>query len=415
VFLLPDRDVPLVRVFLTFRGGSVYDPPEKAGLAQVASLSWRTGGARDLAPEALDDLLDGRGMDLTLALGRDKGSASLSVLTADLEQGLDVLARLVREPAFRPDRVQWALGQVKEGLRREVDDPDTLAFRELRRALYRGHPRGVIATEETAGRVTRDDVVALHRRLVTEGAWAIGAVGDFDPDALLATLERLFGTLPGAGGGFPPLPTPPEPSTRIVLVPKALPQSTIVWARFGPPRLSPEFYALDVDDYLLGGGGFQSLLMREIRSDRGLAYSVGSFYDAYPEFGVLGVQASTKKESTNLVLGLLGEVRERVAGQGFAPEELARAKESLENQHLFRYEDPASSVREDLGLVLDGLPLDLPAAYLRSLRAVSPSQAAEAARRYYGRGPGVTVIVGDVDPAAEAWKGGPPVDVVPLQ
>jgi predicted Zn-dependent peptidase len=93
---------------------------------------------------------------------------------------------------------------------------------------------------------------------------------------------------------------------------------------------------------------------------------------------------------------------------------LARAKESLENQHLFRYEDPASSVREDLGLVLDGLPLDLPAAYLPSLRAVSPSQAAEAARRHYGPGPGVTVIVGDVDPAAEAWKGGPPLDVAPL-
>ncbi|MBI5017351.1 MAG: insulinase family protein [Deltaproteobacteria bacterium] len=414
MFLLPDRDVPLVRVFAVFRGGSVYDPPEKAGLAQVLSLAWRSGGAGGLAPEALDDLLEGRGMDLSLGLGRDKGSASLTVLTADLDQGLDVLARLVREPTFRPDRVEWATAQVKDGIRREVDDPDTLAFRELRRALYRGHPRGVIATEETVGRVTRDDVVALHRRLVTEGTWALGAVGDFDPDALLEALERRFGPLPGEGTGFPPLPAAPEPAPRTVLVPKALPQSTVVWARFGPLRLSPEFYPLDLADYLLGGGGFQSLLVREVRSDRGLAYSVGSFYDAYPEFGVLGVLASTKKESTAEVVELLAAVREGAARRGFSPEDVARGKESLENRYVFLYEDPASSVREQLALAVDGLPLDLPAAYLPSLRAVSTDQVASAARRYFPRVPGVTVVVGDVDPAADAWKGGAPVEVVRL-
>lgn len=412
-FLLPDRDVPLVRVFLSFRGGAVYDPPEKAGLAQVLGPAWRTGGAGDLSPEALDEALESRGMELSLGLGRDKGSAALTVLTADLDRGLELLSRVVWEPAFRPDRVAWAVAQAKEGIRREVDDPDALAFRELRRALYAGHPRGVVATEETAGRVERGDLLAAHRRLVTEGAWTLGVVGDFDPDRLLPALERLFGGLPGGGPAFAPLPAPPEPASRLVLVPKALPQSTLVWARLGPPRLSPEFPALDLADYLLGGAGFQSRLMREIRSDRGLAYGVGSFYDAYREFGVVGVQTSTRTDATARVLDLLWEVMERPGKEGFSSAEVEEAKGAAENRYVFRYEDPASLVREDMGLALDGLPLDLPARYLPDLRAVTPEAAAQAGARSWTRRAGVTVIVGDVNPEDEVWRRvGVPVEVV---
>lgn len=415
VFLLPERDVPLVRIFLSFRGGAVYDPPEKAGLSQVLGLAWRTGGAGDLSPEALDGELESRGMDLALGLGRDKGSVGLTVLTADLDRGLELLARLLWEPALRPERVEWALGQVKERIRREVDDPDTLAFRELRRVLYAGHPRGVVATEETVGRVGREDVVAWRRRLVEQGGWTLGAVGDFDPKALLASLERLFGRLPGDGPAFGPLPPPAEPAPRLVLVPKALPQSTIVWARFGPERLSPEYAPLDLADYLLGGAGFQSRLMREIRSDRGLAYGVGSFYDAYPGFGVLGVQTSTRTDATAEVLDLLWEVMVRAGREGFSATEVEDAKRSAENRYVFRYEDPADAVREDLGLALDGLPLDLPARYLPEMRRVTPAQAAAVGARYWQRDTGVTVIVGDVDPESPVWrKAGVPVGVVRL-
>jgi predicted Zn-dependent peptidase len=403
VFLLEDHDVPLVRVYLSFRGGSVYDPPDKAGLAQVAALAWRTGGTRSLSPEAVDEGIESRALEVNLSLGRDKGWASLSALTGDLDEGLSRLAEILLHPAFREDRVAWAATQVAERIRREADDPESLAFRELRRALYRGHPRGVIATQESVGEVTRDDVVGLHRRLLEEGAWVIGAVGDFDPDALLGTLERLLGRLPGAGGGFPPLPPPAEPEPRLVVIPKPLPQSTVVWARFGPKRTAPEFYALDLADYLLGGSGFQSILMREIRSDRGLAYSVGSFYDAYPEFGVLGLRAATKKESTAEVLTLLRSLADRAAVEGFPGGDVAEAKEALANRHVFRYVDPANAVQEAMSLRLDGLPADLPSVYLPRMLALTPDQVAAASRAYYRSGPGIAVIVGDVNPKDPAF------------
>jgi len=411
VFLLEDHDVPLVRVFAAFRGGSLYDPPARAGLAEVASLAWRTGGAGERAPEAFDEALEDRAIELSLTLGREVGWASLSVLPADLEQGLELFADLLRRPAFREERVAWAASQVADRLRREADDPDSLAFRELRRALYRGHPRGVIPTPETAGRATRADLLALHRRMTGEGAWAYGVVGDFDPARLLPKLENLLGGLPGGGTGFPPIPAPPAPERRTVLVPKALAQATLVWGTLGPSRTDPGFYALDVADHVLGSGGFQSLLVREIRSNRGLAYSVGSFYQALSGFGVLGVRAATRPGAIGEVLGLLGAIPRGAAAGGLEAAEVARAQEALVNRHVFRYEDPADGVRERLGLLLDGLPADLPVRYPGAIQGVTAGQAAAALERF-DLDEGVLVVVGPVDPESSRWRERGPVDVV---
>ncbi|GAB4255275.1 MAG: pitrilysin family protein [Deferrisomatales bacterium] len=411
VFLIEDHDIPLVRVRVGFRGGSLYDPPDRAGLARVAELAWRTGGAGELGPEAFDDALEGRGISLSLSVGRETGTVSLSVLPGELETGLDLLAALVREPALRPERVRWAAGQVAERLRREADDPQTLAFRELRRALYRGHPRGVVPTPETVERVGRDDVVRFHRRLVEEGQWAFGVTGDVDPGWVLAALESRLGGLPGSGQGFPPLPPPPEPSPRVVLVPKALPQATLVWARLGPGRLDPAYPALDLLDHVVGSGGFQSRLTREIRSNRGLAYSVGSFYQGLRGFGVLGAFASTRSEAASEVLGLIRETLGQVAASGISREELERARSALVNRYVFRYEDPAAAVGEQVALALDGLPRDLPLRYVEELRRVDLEEANRVARSWYDVSRGVVVVVGDVDPEAAPWKIGVPVEV----
>ncbi len=411
VFLLEDHDVPLVRVFLSFRGGAVYDPPEKAGLAQVTGLAWRTGGTAARSPQALDEALEKKGIELSLSLGRDKGGASLSVLTPQVEEGLAILSQLVREPAFRQDRVDWAAAQVANGIRREGDEPESLAFRELRRALYRGHPRGVVATEETVKRVTRDDALDLHRRLLSQGAWVIGVAGDFRAEQILADLEREFGKLPGDGTAFPRLAAPPPPAPRVILVPKPLPQSTVLWARLGPNRTSPEFYALDLADYAVGSGGFQCRLSQEIRSNRGLAYSVGGFYEAYADVGVLGAYASTKKASTREVLDLVRDLMGRAAREGIGADEVARAQEALANRYVFKYQDPASLVQEQMTLALEGLPADLGTRYLPGIQAESADSVSRVARKYYGEGPGVVVVVGDVDPADAAWRSEPGLEV----
>ncbi len=410
-FWIEDHDVPLVRLYLAVRAGEVYDPPDKPGLARVASLAWRTGGAGERSPEAFDEALERRGMELGLSLGRDKGWITLSVLPGDLEEGLDLLEALLFEPAFRPDRVEWARTQVAEGIRREADEPQALAFRELRRALYRGHPRGRVPTEESVARISRQDLVRLHQRVIASGDWVLGAVGDFDPDRLRTELQRRFGRLPGSGGGFPRLPPPSEPGPQVVVVPRPLPQATVVWARLGPSRVDPAFAPFEVCDHVLGSGGFGARLVREIRSNRGLAYSVGSFYQALPDFGVLGAYALTKTESASVVVDLL---RSEVAGlaASLTESEVREARQSLVNRYVFRYEDPANLVRDRMGLWLEGLPLDLGRRYPEEIRSVTLEQAKRAAEQYLDPSRGVWVVVGDVEPEAPAWSRLGPVRVV---
>ncbi len=411
VFLLEDRDVPLVRLYAAFRGGSAYDPPAKAGLADVTALAWRTGGAGALSPEAFDEALEGRAVELGLHLGRESGWVSLSLLPADLEPGLDLLALLLAAPTLREDRVAWARTQVAERLRREGDNPQELAFREFRRALYRGHPRGVIPTPETVARITREDVADLQGRVVRKGAWALGAVGAFDPRALAAALEARLGGVLGRGGAFSPLPPPVEPPPATVLVPKPLAQTTVLWGRLGPGRLAADFAAVDLADHLLGGGGFQSRLVQEIRSNRGLAYSVGSFYQALPGFGVLGMQASTRGDAAAAVVALFGSVPGDAAVHGFGDEELRLAQDALVNRHVFRYEDSGNTVRERVAAWVDGTPPDLPIRYPEEIEAVTGAAAAGAAARFDPRA-GVLVLVGPVDPSDPAWGARGPVEVV---
>ncbi|GAB6062106.1 MULTISPECIES: M16 family metallopeptidase [Deferrisoma] len=410
-FWVEDHDVPLIRLYLAVRGGEVYDPPELAGLARVASLAWRTGGAGDLDPEAFDRALENRGMDLSVHLGRDKGWITLTVLPEDLDRGLDLLAKLLWEPALRADRVDWAKAQVAEALRREADEPQSLGFREMRRALFRGHPRGRVPTEETVGRIGRDDLVEIHRRLVSEGTWALGAVGDFEPEDLRERLAARFGRLPGRGGAFPLLTPPAEPQPTVVIVPKALPQTTVIWARIGPARLSEDFAALEVCDHVLGSGGFTARLVREIRSNRGLAYSVGSFYQALPRFGVLGAYGLTKTQSAGEVVDLMrAEIRN--LADGITAAEVEEARRSLVTRHVFRYDDPANLVRDRLENLLDGLPLDLGERYPDEVAAVTLDAARRAARSHLDPARGVWVLVGDLDPADPRWGRMGAVEVV---
>lgn len=412
VFYVEDHEAPLVRLYIAFRGGSLYDPPEKAGLSEVAELAWRTGGVEGISPEQFDEAVENRGMQLSLSLGRDIGWGSVSMLSEDMDSGFELLAKLLFRPSFVEDKVSWAAKRIAERIRREVDDPETLAYREFRRAAYGGHPRGVIASVESVQTVERGDIIKFHEKLLNESSWIIGAVGDFDSKNLLQLLDEYFGDLPGGGTGFAQLPPPLDPKSATILIPKELPQSTIVWGRLGPSLESSERYGLELADYILGSGGFQSRLVSEIRSNRGLAYSVGSFYQALPNFGVVGAYSLSKTESTAEVLTLLRQSLDKAASEGLGGDEIAKAKEAIITRQVFRYEDPANMVKDRMSLLLNGLPADLWKNYTDKLLAVRNEDSIEACRAYFEGMKGIVVIVGNLaeEDLADAVVG--PVEVL---
>lgn len=406
LYTLEDHDVGLIRLQLAFAGGEVHDPAGKEGLSSITGAVWRSGGTKTHPAQEFDELLEARGIEIGLSLGRESGRATMSLLPRDLDYGLDLLAELLFEPAFSADRFDWAVKGAKASIRREEDDPDSLAFREMRKILYADHPRGRRATEETVGALKREDALELREALVASSAWVVGAVGDFDPAALAAKLEKRFGRLKFERTerfANPPKPKPSQPT--IVFVKKKLPQSTILWAGFAPAILSPERVGIEVADFVLGGGGFQSRLSRKVRVERGLAYTVGSFYTPLEEFGVVGASAATATASAGEVFALMRGEIDRAGDAPFLPTEVEEAKKTEVNRYIFRFRDPMDLVAERMGLALRGLAPDLVERYYRELAAVSPESAASAAKRVYNAETGVWVVVGDHAEDDKAFDG----------
>ncbi len=153
IYLLEDRELPLIQLTATVRTGSMYDPPQKSGLAAVAAKAWRNGGTREKTPRAISEELESMAAILEFSVGRESGTISLSARSGDFSRALAILADLLQNPAFDAEQLDLAKKQEVEAIRRSNDSPDEIAYREYARVLYAGNPRGRVPTIESLRRV----------------------------------------------------------------------------------------------------------------------------------------------------------------------------------------------------------------------------------------------------------------------
>lgn len=416
LYLLPDREIPMVDVKVLVRTGAHFDPDDRLGLAELTGRVMRTGGAGGLSPEEMNSRIEGMGAILESSMGRTSGSVFLSVLSEDLEEGVDLLARVIRRPAFAEEELEKARNRRIEELRRGNDDPDTIAFRQLRPLLYGPDPRGRLVRPETIAAVTRSDLVAFHSRFFRPGSLVVGVSGDFDVRRFLETWETYFGDWKAGGREFQPLPAPTaRPARSLYTVAKEIPQSTIVTAWFAPPKESRDHVPFTVLNYILGGAGFNSRLTEEIRSNRGLSYSVGSFYTAERGYGVFGAYCRTGVENTVEAARLLTAVIEKTAAEGVTTEELDWARQSILNSLIFSIDSSAEIVSRKMGYEYDGLPPDYLEEYARRIGAVSLEEVNEAAKKYLPWTSGPMVIVGGGEDLAKDLESLGEVTRLPLE
>ena len=396
VLLLRDQEVPLVRVQALVRTGGVLEPADKVDLAEITGRVMRSGGTARYAGPEINRILESLGAVLETGIGRQSGTASLSVLTPDLPLGIDLLAEVLRRPVFDAAEVERVKARKIEEIRRGNDEPDAIAFREFRTAVYGDDPRGRQSSPEMAAAITRDDLVAFHARSFFPERTLLGVSGDFDEEELLALLRRHFGDWRPSGEPAPHFPVPDRPPRAgVFLTAKSLPQSTIVMGHLAPPKNSPDFYAFSVLEHILGGSGFGSRLMSEIRSNRGLAYSVGSFYRGDIGYGVFGAYCMTKSASTLEAARLMRGIIARVRDEGVSAEELRRAKDAIVNNLIFSVDATAEVVSQRLGFAYDGLPEDFLERYRDRIEAVGLEDVRRVAQRFLRPEALSTVVVGE--------------------
>ena len=370
VYLLEDHELPLVSMTATIRTGSWLDPAEKIGLASLTGSTMRSGGGGGLSAERVDEDLEQFAGAVGISIGRQSGSASLDVLSKDLKRGLQIFAGLIRTPAFEPARVELAKLQTIEGIRRRQDNPGSIAGREFVKLLYGAdHPSARESSIESITRITRDDLVAFHRKTIHPNGMMLGVTGDFDKSAILALLRDVFGDW--EKGDVPVLTIADVPQSQtakpvVRFVNKDTSQTHLRIGHLSIKEQDPDYVALAIANDILGGSSFRSRLFNDVRTKRGLAYSVGSRLNSgVHDQGIWLMRAETKLPSTQEVTARFVANMERMRTELVTDSELAEAKEAYVNSFVFSFASSSAIVGRLMELEYDGLPKD----FLQQLRA----------------------------------------------
>jgi zinc protease len=408
VYVAPDKMLPLVNVQVLFRGGRYLEPVGKEGLAELTSRVWRTGGAGNLDPQAMDEELDFLAAQLSTSVGDVSGAVTLNLLAKDVDRGIELLMDVLRSPRFDEARLAKAKEDLVADMRRRNDDSEAIEDREWDRLIY-GDDYWInrLATKDSVDRITRADVVAFHSLLANPANFVVAVAGDFDRAAMVAKLDATLGRWQPTGPGVPPVPQPKasaKPGVYVVDKPDVN-QGRVSIGHVGAMRPLRDEFALEVANDILGGGGFSAWMTQRVRSDEGLAYSAYSDFgigDSYPGTfrAYFQSKSSTCALAAQLTIGLVGRI-----GTGPATDkELSTSKSSFIERFPRIFESKLRTVTRFARDELVGLPHEYWSTYRQNVGAVTKSDVMDAARAHIHPGRLIILVVGNV---AEILKGDP--------
>jgi zinc protease len=390
LILLPDHRLPLVKLYAVVKTGSVYEPADKLGLAELTGVSLKAGGTKTYPADKMLETLEALAAELDSAIGAETGQVSLNLLSRDLDAGLPIFAEVLMHPAFDPAKVAVEKAKMEEEIRRQNEDPWEVGDREFSKALYGAEsPWARTATVKGVEALTPEDLAAFHARYFKPSSVILAAAGDFNPQALKNKLSDLFRAWPTGAVDYPTVErAPAEDKGGVVLVDREdLTQTTVFVGelsgkRFTEAGFNTDRYAMDVTNFILGDGGFTSTLTREIRSNRGLAYTAGSSYAFGTDRGIFLAYAQTGVDTTAQVCGLVRDACAAAAQKAPAPADLELAKSSIINKFVFSFQNPGQIVVQAALQQINGYPEDFTATYTEKIRAVTGEDCLRVARKY---------------------------------
>jgi zinc protease len=388
------RALPIVAVSVYVRAGSVLDPPDAGGLANLTASLLTRGTARRSGAE-IDRAIESVGGSLSSGGGRDGAAISLGVLSKDLSLGLDLVAEVLTQPSFPEDELRRKVGEIQAALQNAESDPESVAGRALTPLVYPGHPyaKPALGTPASVATLDRTQVAAFHRAHYRPDATTVVVVGDVSVAGVRAGLLARLGGWRAPAAPLPSVPLAPEsvpPGARTIV--RELTQATVYLGRPALRQRDPDYPALVVASYILGGGSTSRLYTR-VREERGLAYGVGASAGAARHGSSLIVSLQTRNESAEEALRLVREEMRRIGAADVAPAELALAKAYLIGSYALRT-DTSSKVAVLIASLEElGLGLDYPERYRERIAAVTAADVRRVATRFLDPDTYSTVIV----------------------
>ncbi len=393
--------LPMVTVEILVKAGSAQESKEKAGLANLTAILLPLGTVGRTALE-ISEAIEFVGGGLNASASRDHSALSLTVLKKDLDMGLELLTDVLLHPAFREAEIARKVRELKGRIRRKQEDPGTVAREAFAAALFGDHPYGrpIEGTADTLDRIARQELVDYHRRYYVPNNSILAVAGDVTLEEFQGTLDKYLKgwkrkTVPHVDAG-----TEVPPARRQVLkIDRGVTQANIIWGHLGIARNNPDYYALSVMNFILGGGGLTSRLMRAIREERGWAYDVHSFFSARRLPGPFLVGLQTKNETAKPAIDeVLHQIR-RIREDGVTPEELEEAQGFLTGSFPLRIDTNRDVVSLLTAIEFYGLGIDYPERYPQMIWAVTREDVLRVAQKYLHPDQGILVVIADLNKA----------------
>ena len=397
VYLFEDHELPLVDAAIDFKSGSVFDPPAKPGLASLAATLMRAGGTDRQTPDQVDEALEFMPAQVSLGAGDDMLSGSVSAVKDKFPEALRIFAAMLRAPRFDSSRLEVEKARVIEDIRRRWDDPADVAELNFRRLVYgTASPWARLPTEDSVTHIGRDDLVEFHRVYIHPNNAVLGVAGDFDGKAMKKLLEETFRGWSQAKVTPPPVPKiKDEIPAGVHLVARPVTQSHVEIGHLGVNRFDPDKFAIKILNFILGEGGFTSRLVKEVRSNRGLAYSVGGGVGLDSDRGLFQISCSTKAASTVEAIDLIRTILRQMREDGPTEQEVKDAKEASINSFVFSVDGTVRFMQTFLYYDFYNYPPDFLQSYRDNLAKVTREQVHEAARKHINPDRLVVLVVGN--------------------
>ncbi len=401
VYVVEDHELPLASVSVQVRTGSYLDPVDKIGLASLTGSQMRAGGTATIGATEFDEQAAFLAAQIGSSIGGTSGGANLGCLTKDLEVCLDLFFDMLRNPGFDEGRLALAKSQSIQGMERRNDATRSIEGREFGR-LMRGtsHFSTTQRTRASVEAITRDDLIAFHRRYFHPGNFIFTVSGDVDTTAILAELERRLDGWEVGSESVPPVPAPdftPEPGLYLVDKPDVN-QGRVALGHLGITRDDPDRYKVLVMNDILGGGGFSARLLTRVRSDEGLAYSASSSFRAgtyYPGLFQAGFQSrsETVARATAIVLEEIGRMRTELVED----EELRNSIGYFVETFSRSFSSAAATAGLFAGDEFTGRDPAYLATYRDNIASVTAEEVLDVAKRYLDPEQLVIFVVGNLE------------------
>ncbi|MBU6275187.1 MAG: insulinase family protein [Planctomycetes bacterium] len=402
VYVAPSHEFPLVTLSITFKGGASLDPADVPGLVASAARLVREGGTTTRKPAEVDEALDFLATEIGVASGDAFTTATMNCLANTFDESLGLFVDMLRNPGFDAARLETAKARQIAALKQRNDDASSIVGREWRRLLWGpDHFEGREPTAASVAATTRERMADVHRRIFHPGNMIVSVSGDFDEQDMLARLAKAFA---GWQKG-PAVPDPVAPTAQLVPgvyhVPKDIPQGKVVIGMRSISRDDPDAIPLAILNDILGGSGFTSRIMQQVRSNEGLAYSAASAVAPkvyYP--GQFQARFESKNPTvalaTKIVMDLIAQVREEPVSY----EELETAKLAAVETFPRQFESKPAMLR----LFVNDEWTNRPPGYWQSYRdkvsAVTREDLQRVARKHLDPEKMAILVVGDWDAIA---------------